>query len=157
MRNVIAWVKDRIPLRYWAWAHAFIVLGFGWGHAIALFPPTSYEGVIDFTLVFRMGVLTALGSLIAVVGMFMTRAKVQKNAHRGLWIELVGTILLAGGPLQYWSIQTAFVIEGAFDQRYALGWFAYSMCAFMVVRFAILIPALIEASRQARMVKRSLL
>lgn len=149
-----SWLRSRLTLRYWAWIHAFLALGVGWGHAIALQPPASYTGVVDLTTVFRMGVLTALGAIVAVVGMTLTRARTQMIAHRGLWIELVGTILLGGGPLQYLSIQLGYLLSDQFDQRYALAWFAYAMGSFVLVRFAIVIPALIESSRIARGLRR---
>lgn len=149
------WLRTRVPLRYWAWIHFFLALGVGWGHAISIFPPTSYNGVVDLSLVFRMGVITALGSIVLVIGMLITRAHKQQTAHRGLWIELVGTILLGGGPLQYLGIQVGFLIDEGVDQRYALTWFAYAMCAVMLVRFSILIPALLEAARLARFMKEN--
>lgn len=150
MKKALVWFNERVPLRYLAWAHAFLALGIGWGHAIAIYPPASYDGLVDLSSVFRMGVLTGLGSLITIVGMFMTRARSQRRQHRGLWIELVGTILLGGGPLQYFGIQVGFLFESEFDQRYAIAWFAYAMGAFILVRFSIIIPALIAASRIAR-------
>lgn len=137
-------------MRIWAWIHAFLVLGIGWGHAIMLYPPTNYTGVVDLDLVFRMGLLTAIGSIVSVVGLLMTRSYSARRQHKGLWVELVGTILMAGGPLQFFSIQVGFLITEGMFLRYALVWFAYTMCSFMVVRFAILIPAILESSRKAR-------
>lgn len=156
LRLALQWVRVRVPIRYWAWIHAFLALGIGWGHAIALYPPTSYIGQVDLGLVLRMGLLTALGAITAVVGMLMTRSISQRQQHRGLWVELVGTILMGGGPLQYFGIQLAYVLEGEFDARYALVWFAYAMGAFVIVRFSIVIPALIEAAVIARTNQRGL-
>jgi len=154
MRQPFHWLRTRVPLRYWAWIHAFVALGIGWGHAIALYPPESYDGVLNLRLVLRMGITTALGCIIAIVGMILTRASSLTTQHRGLWIELVGTVLLVGGPLQFFAIQIGFYIQGFALQRYALIWFAYAMIAFVLVRFAILIPALIEASHIAKTNKR---
>ena len=156
MPKAYQWIRARVSLRIWAWMHAFLALGLGWGHAISIYPPTSYDGVLDLTLVFRMGVLTAIGSIGAVVGMLMTRSQSQRTQHKGLWVELVGTVLMAGGPLQYWSIQLGYIAQGEFDQRYALMWFAYAMCSFMLVRYSILIPAIIKSSRKARAQERGL-
>lgn len=154
MLRPFSWLRARVGLRQWAHIHAFLVLGLGWGHAIALFPPESYVGPVDLSLVVRMGALTAFGSIIAVTGMIMNRSLSITTAHRGLWVELVGTFLLAGGPLQYLGIQIGFLIQGPFDARYALVWFSYAMLAFMMIRFAILIPALVVSSRQAQINRR---
>lgn len=139
----------RVKLRYWAWMHAFAALGLGWGHAIALQPPASYTGVVDLSSIFRLGVVTAIGGVIAIVGMFLTTSLHRKTISWGLWIELFGTVLLGGGPFQYLTLQLGFLVAGQFDQRYALAWFSYSMFAFILVRFSILIPALIVDRREA--------
>ena len=149
MSRTIQWVKTRVSLRYWAYIHAFLAFGIGWGHAIIFAYPIAYNGVVDIGLVYRMGILTAFGSIVAVVGLFMSRALTQKTQHFGLWIELVGVTLMVGGALQYFSIQLGFVISGD-EQRYATTWLAYTLCAFVSIRIAAIIPFLIESGRQAR-------
>lgn len=158
MLKVFKWLKERITFRIWAWIHAFLALGLGWGHAIALFPPIVFNGVLDPSLVFRMGLLTAIGAIVAVIGMFMTRSLRPSRQHKGLWIELVGTVLLFGGPFQYFAIQVGFLLTqepDIFRLRYALMWFAYSLVAFVIVRFAIILPALIEASNTVKQQRRA--
>ena len=154
MLRPFKWLHTRVPIRYWAWIHAFLALGIGWGSAIALNPPPSYDGVVNLIAIFRMGLLCGLGALVACVGLIMTRAYSNRTVHKGLWIELVGTILLGGGPLQYLGIQVGYLVSGEFDQRYALAWFAYALGAFIVVRFAIVIPALQESSRKVKLERR---
>lgn len=155
------WLRARVPLRHWAWIHAFLALGLGWGHSIVLFPPSAFDDVVDQSLIFRMGILSALGAIVSVIGLMLTRSLHPRRVHKGLWIELVGVALLAGGPLQYLGLQIGFLVDdisesGGFDQRYALSWFAYSMVAFVAIRFFIIIPELIESANKARVQERSL-
>lgn len=155
MIQMYKWLRSQLSIVHWALIHAFLVFGLGWGVAIALYPPLTFDGVVDIALVFRMGVSTAIGSIVACVGLLMTRSLYAQRQHKGLWIELVGTILLGGGALQYFSIQLGYLFSGEFAMRYALVWFTYTLGAFISVRFAILIPALINSSRQARNQERS--
>lgn len=136
-----------VPLRYWANIFAFASLGLGWGHAITFQPPPNYKGYVDASSIFLMGILTMMGGIIAIIGMLMTTARRRPTKYTGLWVEFVGTVLLAGGPLQYLGLQIGYLIDGQWDQRYALAWFAESMLAFMIVRFAIVIPGLIKQQR----------
>jgi len=144
-----AW-GSRMPHHYWSWAAAFMVLGFGWGHAIAIYPPSSYNGLVDLSTVFRMGVTTALGGLVATLSLFLSRSRRNNTRITALWLELVGLILLAGGPLQYFSIQVGYLVDGKFADRYALAWFAASMLMFLFVRFTILVPILRKERRAAK-------
>ena len=154
MLRVFRWLRARVPLRTWAWIHAFLALGVGWGSAITMHPPSTYDGIVDPLLVIRMGIVTAIGAIIATLGMLITRSLSSRRQQRGLWIELIGTVLLAGGPLQYFSLQLGFLLDEGLDLRYALAWFAYAMCAFVFIRFTIIIPALVEASQKARIQSR---
>lgn len=139
-----------IPKHYWAWCVAFLTLGIGWGHAIAIYPPTSYQGLVDTSAVFRMGLTTGLGGIIASVFLLQSRSLNNNRRITALWLELVGLILLTGGPLQYAAVQLGFLIDGSFKDRYALAWFAVSMMAFLGVRFAILIPILKKEHKSAK-------
>lgn len=141
------WLFHRIPLRYWAWMFAFASLGLGWGHAIAFQPPPNYHGYVDMSSILLMGVMTMVGGVVSILGMLMTLAHTRPIAYTGLWIETVGTVLLAGGPLQYLGLQVGYLIDGQFDQRYALSWFAFSVVTFMLVRFSIIVPALVKQQR----------
>lgn len=143
-------IFKRLTIRYWAWIIAFLIVGFGWGSAIWIQPPPSYKGTIDLYSFFVMGLGANLGAVVTITGMIMTRALLRRIAVLGLWIELVGTVLLAGGPLQYLGLQIGYLVDGQWDQRYALAWFSLSLFAFVSVRFAILIPALIAETRANR-------
>lgn len=147
--KVRKWASN-IPRHYWAWSVAFLTLGVGWGHAIAIYPPASYEGLVDVSAVFRMGLTTGLGGLVATIFLFQSRSRNNNRRITALWLELVGLILLAGGPLQYAAVQIGFLVDGSFKDRYALAWFAISMMAFLGVRFAILIPILRKEHKAAK-------
>lgn len=149
--NRLTQVKDflkRVPPHYWAWSFAFALLGFGWGHAILLFPPPTYTGKVDPASIASMALSTGLGAIIAIVGIFLTVALSQSLRLTGLWIELIGTILLMGGPLQFGLLQVGFLYSGEFDARYALAWFAASMTAFVIVRYAYVIPPLAKGMKR---------
>lgn len=145
MKRARNWARS-MPTHYWGWAFAFLTLGVGWGHAIAFFPPTSYDGVVDLSAVFRMGFTTFVGGIVATIFLFRSRSTHNRSRVRALWFQLVGVILLAGGPLQYLAIQLGYLLAddemGFLGDRYALAWFAASMLAFLSVRFFILIPNL---------------
>ena len=119
-----------------------------------MYPPKTYDGIVDPILVIRMGIITFIGAIVAITGMLMTRSLSPRRQHSGLWVELVGTVLMGGGPLQYFSLQLGFLLDEGLDARYAIAWFAYAMCAFVFVRYAIIVPALIESSQKARIQSR---
>jgi hypothetical protein len=146
-----SWFKQRITFHHLALIHAFLAIGFGWGLSIVFFPSTSYVGVVNPLLVIQMGSFVLLGGVLAAVGLFMTRAYKLIIQHVGLWIETLGTVLMAGGILQYLSIQVGYLVSEGFDVRYNLFWLSYSLMAFAAVRFSVLIPALINANRAAKL------
>jgi hypothetical protein len=151
MKRSLRWLHEKVPIRYIAWINAFLALGLGWGLTIAFLQPLRWDGLVDPIAVLRMGLLTAVGSVVTVTGLLLTRALSQRTQHKGLWIELVGTILLAAGPLQYLAIQIGFLIEASTVEAANIPgiFIAYALLSFMVVRFAIIIPALRTASRLA--------
>lgn len=149
-RTLRDWLFRRITLRHWAWIHAFLALGVGWGTAMIFSPPPSYHGFVEAASIFLMGLSTLIGGLVSVVGMIMTLVDRRKIAITGLWVELVGAVLLTGGPLQYLGLQIGYIADGQTDSRYALAWFSYAMIAFMLVRFSVVIPAIIAARRADR-------
>lgn len=80
----------------------------------------------------------------------MTVSRRELTQIWGLGIEMVGIVLLAGGPLQYFIIQVSYLAQGMVDQRYALSWFAYSMMAAIAIRVVIILPQFINIIRAIR-------
>lgn len=141
MKRAWSWLRS-IPSHYWMWALAKLSLGLGWGHAIAIYPPTSYDSVVDLSTILRLGVSTMVGGVMGAFFMFLSYTRNTRRRRFSVWMELVGSILLAGGPLQYLAIQVGFMIDGSFQDRYALAWFAWSLLCFVMVRIVMLMTRL---------------
>lgn len=144
----------RLKLRHWGWVHAKLALGLGWTHAMLLSPPESYEGQVTQLTLVSWTMSTAVGAVVSLVGLFLTFHLRRKTAAFGLTLEMVGLALFAGGPFQYMLIQIGFAIDGNFQDRYALIWFAYSMLAFIIARACIILPGWVEEATDFTFVKR---
>ena len=145
----------RTHLRHWAWIHAKLALGIGWGTAILFVTPESITGSVNADSVGVWALGTMLGAIVSIVGLFMTLSYSKDTRLSGLFTEGVGIVLLAGGPLQYCFVQIGFIIDGEFAQRYALAWFAYSMLAFVLVRILMIAPEMIRQIAINRETKRT--
>lgn len=134
----------RMTARHWAWLHFKVALGLGWGSAILFSPPPSISAVIQADTLQVWAIGTILGALVCIVGIFMTLSYSERWKIRGLSVEIVGLILMGGGPFQYFLLQVGFLIDGDFINRYQLTWFAYSMLAAIIVRGVILVPQFVD-------------
>ena len=107
-------------------------------------PPESLSVALtnDSLAVWSIG--TMVGGLVSITGIFMTVALSDKWKMRGLGTEIVGLILLGGGPLQYCLIQVGFLVEANGINRYALAWFAYAMIAAIIVRAVQIVPTFVR-------------
>lgn len=134
----------RLTPRHWSWIHFKFALGIGWGSAMFLVPPDSLTIALtnDSLAVWSIG--TMIGGIVSIVGIFMTVSLSDKWKMRGLGTEIVGLILLGGGPLQYCLIQIGFLIEGSLTNRYALAWFAYAMIAAIIARGVQIVPTFVR-------------
>lgn len=137
----------RLTLSYWAWINAKIALA-GWGLTLILVPPPSYAEVVT-SLYFVGGALVG-GSVISMIGMWLSLDRDVKKAITGLIIELFGVALIFGGAFQFLMIQLGYLVQGEFDQRSALTWLAWSTVSFTLVRASILAPSLRKYIKQNR-------
>lgn len=133
-----------------ALVHFYLALGIGWGHAMLWFTPTSLSSNVTPGGITAWAVMTMIGGLVASTGLFLKSRRNRRLQLRGLSIEFVGVVLLAGGPFQYLAIQVGFWIDGQFAARYALAWFAYAMLASLFVRFATVVPDFIAEATDER-------
>lgn len=133
-----------------ALVHFYLSLGVGWGHAMLFFTPQSLSSNLASDGIAVWTLMTMAGGLIAAAGLAMKAGRTRRMQLRGLSIEFVGVFLLAGGPLQYMSIQIGFWIDGQFADRYALAWFAWAMLAALLVRMATVIPDFIAEATDDR-------
>ena len=124
---------SRLRRVHWGWLLFKLVLGFGWTHAMLLFTPASLSTNLSPTAVGIWTIGTALGAFVSLVGMAFASSDVVRQARLGLAVEIVGIILLAGGPLQYLLIQVGFITTD-FAARYALAWFAAAMLVAVGIR-----------------------
>jgi uncharacterized transporter YbjL len=136
----ITWLQ-RIRPHQWAWLNFKLALGIGWSTGILFVTPQLIQETNSQTNLQVWSYGTVLGTLISIVGLFMSEATNYKIKDRGYRIELIGVALFAGGPLQYWIIQLTFVAED-FQARYTLGWFAYAMLSAVLVRVVIILSSI---------------
>lgn len=133
-----------------ALVHFYLALGVGWGHAMLLFTPQSLSSNLASDGITVWTVTTMLGGIIAATGLVMKAGRIRRLQLRGLSVEFVGVFLLAGGPFQYMTIQIGFWIDGQFEERYALAWFAWAMVAALIVRIATVVPDFITEATDER-------
>jgi len=118
---------------HWAWLHAKAALVV-WSVLFFLYIPNKLSNVLGVTIGGLISLITLIGVLISVVGLFASLSKYTVKASRGTSLELSGLWLAISGPIAYLVVQfyLTFGIEG--DQRIALVAFSYTLCAFMLVR-----------------------
>lgn len=146
-RSIVKRIGDfvrRITPRHWAWIHFKLALGLGWGTAVLFVTAPSIRETISEQSIQLWSIGTVIGGLISIVGIVVTVSRNEMWQIRGLGAETIGLVLLAGGPFQYLLIQVAYLVNGQFDQRYQLAWFAYSMLAAIIVRMVIIIPQFVN-------------
>lgn len=137
----------RMTVRHVGWIHFKVALGFGWGSAILFNTPPTIKETIDESTIQLWAYGTIAGALISIVGILMTLSIHEHRKVWGLGVEVVGIVALGGGPLQYLSIQIAYLIDGEFDKRYALAWFAYAMLSAIIVRMILVVFPFVSAIR----------
>lgn len=135
-----------VPLDTWTWAVFKVILGFGWTHAMLFVTPESLRSALSEGAVAWWTVGTMLGAIVSLAGMVLTMAAAPCRARLGLAIEIVGIVLLAGGPLQYLGIQVG-ILTTDFENRYALAWFALAMVWVIMIRLAAVLAQFVRASR----------
>lgn len=130
------WSEERETL--FSWMMFKIMLGIGWTHAMFLVTPASIASAVSANSVNLWTLGTALGAMVSILSMVIS---LSENPRRSVWgynIELLGIILLAGGPAQYMGVQVGFLIadwQEAFSAgRYPLAWFAASMLVPITIR-----------------------
>jgi glucose uptake protein GlcU len=128
----------RLAPHQWAWLHFKLAVGLGWGHAILFVTPQIITDTTTESSIRVWAYGTIIGAIVSIVGLFMSTSSNRKRKARGTHIEVVGVVLFAGGPLQYFILQVTF-LPGDFEGRYALMWFAYGMLSACITRIVILL------------------
>lgn len=146
---------QRRRARLLASLHFYLALGLGWGHAMLFFTPRSLATNLDSSGITYWAIGTIIGGAAAGSGLMLKAAQSRRWQLRGLSVEMVGIIALAGGPFQYLLIQVGFMVEGQFSDRYALGWFAYAMIAALAMRIVAVVPDFIAEATDERKKKRA--
>lgn len=126
----------RLTPVHWAWVHAKVALG-TWAALLLTFTPERVNSALGWTLIGSIALVTILGALVSIVGLVMS-VQAGRYALTGLTIELSGLyFMLLGGAVPYLVTQFSLTFAAAGSDRIALTAFAYSMCAFLVCRIAL--------------------
>lgn len=132
----------RPPRRNWnaesvIWALFKLVMGVSWPIAMTLSTPASIAGAVhaDTLNVWTLGTLA--GGLVSLAGIWLSTSTKLRTALTGFKVELVGLVLLAGGPLQYLGVQVGFFVTAeGLGNRIALALFALGMVLAISARGA---------------------
>lgn len=136
VRAVGRWVGN-LTVQDWAWLH-FKAAVIVWAAVLWRFTPVRVEDALGGVIV-AVAAATIVGGLISITGLIVA-AQSRRLAVTGLSVELAGLWVMTAGPVPYLIVQVylaSTLPDG--DQRYALCFLAYVLCAALAARIVIVI------------------
>jgi hypothetical protein len=126
----------RMSLETLGWLLFKITLGVGWASGMLFVTPESLSTVLSPGNVGLWAVGCMIGAIVSICGMLLILSKCWRTRRIGYTTELIGIVLFAGGPLQYFLIQLAYITTD-FQSRYTIAWFSLAMLVVMLIRILI--------------------
>ena len=136
IRAIGRWVGN-LTVQDWAWLH-FKAAVLAWVLTLWRFVPVKVGDALGGVIV-AVAVVTIVGAVTSILGLVIA-AQSRRVAVAGLGVELAGLWVMAAGPVSYLAVQVylaSTLPDG--DQRYALCFFAYTLCAAVGARIVIVI------------------
>lgn len=130
-----------ITIRHWAWIHFKVALAL-WAVEYLIFAPTVTTAALGSLRWVVFGA-TIVGAVISAGGLIISTQPGEWARKRGVQIELGGLIVLAIGPLVFWTTQLSFVIQRNVPEwtaRIPFQGLAYVVLAAAIARGVTVVP-----------------
>lgn len=130
----------KLTLRHWVWIH-FKVAMLAWVTALMIYTPTKIHNALGLGVVLLFVAVTALGAVTSMVGIVMSAQSGTRTGVIGISVELAGLYFMSAGPAAYLLTQVWLVFTATDgNQRIALCFQAYLICAALLCRIVIVAP-----------------
>ena len=147
-RTRVSTIFDNVPGRSWTWI-VVKVLATVWMIRYMTNTPQVTHDILGDVLQTTF-LIASFGSVLSIVGMFISAQPKEWTHRNGPLFEIVGLLLLVSGPLIYASTQLWIVIVNTIpmaNQREGLVWMGLTLASVFVVRIIELFPTYLKSNR----------